>query len=135
MRPVGYAKFMCNYPISQICNLFVIYSGMLHHSQYVKQLAIVSNKFRKFGMVELNLRQEMDAKLLDKKIELIQWLSTLEDSLIIEKLVTFRKEETKDWWDNVSDEEKVSIAQGIADADNKKMKPHLEAKQLYEKWL
>ncbi|MBE8722228.1 hypothetical protein C4F40_15990 [Sphingobacterium sp. Ka21] len=77
----------------------------------------------------------MDAKLLDKKIELIQWLSTLEDSLIIEKLVTFRKEETKDWWDNVSDEEKVSIAQGIADADNKKMKPHSEAKKLYEKWL
>ncbi|WP_202912348.1 hypothetical protein [Sphingobacterium olei] len=71
-------------------------------------------------MVELNLRQEMDAKLLDKKIELIQWLSTLEDSLIIEKLATFRKEETKDWWDNVSDEEKVSIAQGIANADNKK---------------
>lgn len=77
----------------------------------------------------------MDAKLLDKKIELIQWLSTLEDSLIIEKLVTFRKEETKDWWDNVSDEEKVSIARGIADADNKKMKPHSEAKKLYEKWL
>lgn len=86
-------------------------------------------------MVELKLRQEMDAKLLDKKIELIQWLSTLEDSLIIEKLVTFRKEETKDWWDNVSDEEKVSIARGIADADNKKMKPHSEAKKLYEKWL
>jgi len=86
-------------------------------------------------MVELNLRQEMDAKLLDKKIELIQWLSTLEDSLIIEKLVTFRKEETKDWWDNVSDEEKVSIARGIADADNKKIKPHSEAKKLYERWL
>lgn len=77
----------------------------------------------------------MDAKLLDKKLELIQWLSTLEDSSIIEKLVNFRNEETKDWWDSVTDGERVSIEQGIADADNKKLKPHSDARKLYEKWL
>lgn len=77
----------------------------------------------------------MDAKLLGKKLELIQWLSTLEDSSIIEKLVDFRKEESKDWWDSTTDEEKASIERGIADADNQKLAPHLEAKKLYEKWL
>ena len=46
---------------------------------------------------------------LNKKIELIQWLSTLEDNSIIEKLLKFRKEETKDCWDSISEVEKYSI--------------------------
>jgi len=74
-------------------------------------------------------------QILDKKIELIQWLSSLEDKEIIEKLVLFRKKESKDWWDSVSDEEKASVEKGLKDADNKKLKGHTTAKQRYEKWL
>lgn len=33
----------------------------------------------------------MDSQVLDKKIELIQWLSTLEDSVVIDKLLKFRR--------------------------------------------
>lgn len=39
----------------------------------------------------------MDIRALNKKIELIQWLSTLEEVEIIEKLMKFRQQETKDW--------------------------------------
>lgn len=74
-------------------------------------------------------------QILDKKIELIQWLSSLEDKEIIEKLILFRKQETKDWWDTVSDEEKASVEKGIKDADNEKLNSHETAKQRYEKWL
>ncbi|MBE8714214.1 hypothetical protein [Sphingobacterium hungaricum] len=73
----------------------------------------------------------MDSKLLDKKIELIQWLSTLEDDVIIEKLVNFKNDETEEWWDSISDEEKKSIEQGIFEADNQKLKPHSDAKKLF----
>ena len=77
----------------------------------------------------------MDVNLLNKKIELIQWLSALDDSTVIEKLLDFRRAEMKDWWGELSDEERGSVEQGIADADDQKLKPHSEARKLYEKWL
>lgn len=77
----------------------------------------------------------MNTQILNKKLELIQWLSTLEDNAIIEKLLKFRQEETKDWWESISEEEKKSIEKGISEADNNDLKPHSEAKKLYEKWL
>lgn len=77
----------------------------------------------------------MDSKILNYKLELIQWLSTLEDQSIIEKLINFRKKETEDWWNLISEEEKKSIEKGIEDADNNRLKPHSEAKKVYEKWL
>jgi excinuclease UvrABC ATPase subunit len=73
--------------------------------------------------------------ILDQKIELIQWVSSLEDKNIIEKLLQFRKTETKDWWEDIEDKEKNSILQGIEDAENNKFNPHSSAKKLYEKWL
>ncbi|MEG1590072.1 hypothetical protein [Chryseobacterium sp.] len=77
----------------------------------------------------------MNSQILNEKLELIQWLSTLEDTSIIKKLVQFRKEETKDWWNSISVEEKKSIEKGIAEADENDVKPHSEARKLYEKWL
>ncbi len=77
----------------------------------------------------------MDATTLDKKIELIQWLSTLEDKSIIEKLLNLRKEESHDWYNNISATERKSIEQGIDDAENGKLTPHSAARKLYEKWL
>jgi hypothetical protein len=76
-----------------------------------------------------------DAQILDKKIELIQWLSSLEDKAIIDKLLQFRKSETADWWKTISDSERDSVQKGIEDANKKKLKPHSSARKLYEKWL
>jgi len=77
----------------------------------------------------------MNSQILNEKLELIQWLSTLEDTSIIKKLTQFRKEETKDWWNSISDEEKKSIEKGISEADQNDVKLHSEARKLYEKWL
>ena len=76
-----------------------------------------------------------DTQILDKKIELIQWVSSLEDKIIIEKLLQFRRTETKDWWETVPDQEKNSILKGIEDAENHKLNPHSSARKLYEKWV
>ena len=50
----------------------------------------------------------MDIKIniLNKKLELIQWLSTIEDSTIIEKIMDLRKKESKDWWNSISESKK-----------------------------
>jgi hypothetical protein len=77
----------------------------------------------------------MNAQTLNKKIELIQWISTLEDNSIIDKLQNFRKEETKDWWDTISNEEKESIDKGISEAKEGKLKSHSTVREIYEKWL
>lgn len=77
----------------------------------------------------------MNTQVLDTKIELIQWLSTLEDQTIIEKLVKFRQQETKDWWESISTEEQQSIEKGISDAENGKLKPYSIARKLHENSL
>jgi len=77
----------------------------------------------------------MDINIQNKKIELIQWLSTLNDESVIEKIMELKENEKTDWWKKISKEEKNSIEQGIRDADFGKLKSHSEAKKLYEKWL
>lgn len=77
----------------------------------------------------------MDLNTQNKKIELIQWLTTLEDSSIIEELLNLRSKRSKDWWDDTCEAEKLSIYKGIEEADQKKLKPNTEAKKIYGKWL
>ncbi len=77
--------------------------------------------------IELNLQ--------NKKLELIQWISTVEDSTIIEKIMDLRKRQNKDWWNSISENERNAIEQGLQDANSGKLNPHSNAKKLYEKWL
>lgn len=77
----------------------------------------------------------MDLDLENKKIELIQWLSTINDKSLIEKLLKLREKEKTDWWNEISATEKQSIEKGIQDADNEKLTSHSNVKGIYEKWL
>jgi len=77
----------------------------------------------------------MNATIQDKKIELIQWLSTLVDESIIEKVAQIRETEETLHWNDLSDAERKSIERGIADADAGRLTPHSEVKKLYERWL
>ncbi|MBK9191328.1 MAG: hypothetical protein IPM77_07335 [Crocinitomicaceae bacterium] len=77
----------------------------------------------------------MKSTIQHTKIELIQWLTTLEDQTILNKILALRKKETKDWWQNLSESEKESIEKGLKDAKNGKLKSHNKARKVYEKWL
>jgi len=77
----------------------------------------------------------MDIDIKNAKIDLIQWLTTLEDSSLIQKLMQVRNDESKDWWKSLTKSEKKSITKGISEADCGDLKPHSEAKKIYEKWL
>ena len=77
----------------------------------------------------------LELNIQNKKLELIQWLSTIEDSSIIEKIMKLRDQESIDWWNSISDNEKQSIEKGLEDAKSGKLNPHTDARKLYEKWL
>lgn len=69
------------------------------------------------------------------KLELIQWLSTIDNPSIIEKIMAILNNEKEDWWDNLSALEKESINKGIEDADAGNLKDHDQARKIYGKWL
>lgn len=77
----------------------------------------------------------MDLSLENKKIELIQWLSTLNDASVIDKLMKLREKEKNDWWNEIYANEKESIEKGIQDAESGKLTSHSNVKKMYEKWL
>ena len=45
----------------------------------------------------------MEMNIKNAKIELIQWLTTLEDSSIIQKIIELRKNEDKYWENKISE--------------------------------
>ena len=76
-----------------------------------------------------------DLNIQNKKLELIQWLSTIEDLSVLNKIIDLKKQENKDWWNSISENEKQSIEKGLQDAEAGKLNSHSKAKQLYDKWL
>ena len=78
---------------------------------------------------------DINLNILNQKLELIQWLSTIEDSSIIDKIMILRKKESKDWWNTISETEKESVELGLKDVEARKLNPHSKARELYEKWL
>lgn len=76
---------------------------------------------------ELNLEQE--------KLEIIKWISTLKDETAIERIKLLKERKTKDWWNEISDAEKIAIEKGLEDLKSRKVKPHKDVKKIYTKWL
>jgi hypothetical protein len=71
-----------------------------------------------------------------EKLEIIKWVTGLKDRDAIEKLRMLRDSPKKlDWWNEVTDEEKIAIDRGIEDIKAGRVKPHKDAKKLYAKWL
>ncbi|MBN2681092.1 MAG: hypothetical protein JXR58_01165 [Bacteroidales bacterium] len=68
-----------------------------------------------------------------KKYQLIEWITSIQDTRLINKLVKIAEE--TDWWDNISDAEKTSINRGLQDLEEGKCLDHSEARKQYEKYL
>jgi len=71
----------------------------------------------------------------ERKLELIQWLSVIDDASLIEKVAKVRDESLSDWWNEISEAERESIAIGVKEAESGSLKPHSEARAKYDKWL
>ncbi len=77
----------------------------------------------------------MEISIHKQKMELIQWLTTLNDEAIIQRLIDLRNNHLKDWWKDLSNAEIESIEKGIKDANNGNLVSHAEARKIYEKHL
>lgn len=60
---------------------------------------------------------DINLELQTKKLELIHWLSSIDDLRIIDKISKIRKEE-KSWWNDISDAEKKMIEGGLKDIED-----------------
>ena len=67
------------------------------------------------------------------KLELIEWLSNLQDSETLEYLKFVKDSDSKenDWWHDLSDEVKAGIKRGLADVDAGRVVSHEEVKKKY----
>ena len=81
-------------------------------------------------------RKDTDMNLEREKLEIIKWVTTIKDDTSIEKLKMLKDNPKKlDWWDEITNEEKTAIDKGLSDIKACRVKPHKEARMIYEKWL
>jgi hypothetical protein len=77
-----------------------------------------------------------DSNVEKEKLEIIKWVTGLKDNTTIERLKMLREKPKKiDWWNEITDEERAAIDKGLEDIKAGRVKPHREAKKLYERWL
>lgn len=95
-----------------------------------------TNSYEKCIKFGKRLAMSSELQIQNKKLELIQWLSTIEDLNILEKISEFiAREKVKDWANDISDAEKQSIEEGIIQANEGRLNPHSKARAIYEKRL
>ena len=72
-----------------------------------------------------------------EKLGLIEWISKLNDSSIIEKLKSIKEDysRSRDWWDSLNKEELDSIERGLKDLKEGKVHSHKTARKIYEKYI
>ena len=72
-----------------------------------------------------------------EKLDLIEWISKLEDASVINELMKIKEDysNSKDWADSLKQEELASIKRGLNDFDNKNVHSHQTARRIYEKYL
>jgi hypothetical protein len=67
------------------------------------------------------------------KLELIEWLTKLEDQDTINylKVVKDTSSEEADWWDTLSDYQKKGVEAGLKDIEEGKVMDHEDVKKKY----
>ncbi|MCD4679124.1 MAG: hypothetical protein K8S00_01935 [Bacteroidales bacterium] len=72
-----------------------------------------------------------------EKLNLIEWISRLNDTSLLEKLRKIKDDYSKstDWWDTLKIEEIESINRGLKDFEEGRVHSHETAREIYEKYL
>jgi predicted transcriptional regulator len=69
-----------------------------------------------------------------EKLQLIEWLARLNNTSILKRFIALKKDQEKDWWDQLSKEEKIEIEEGLSQADRGEVVSHKEVMAKYKKW-
>jgi len=72
-----------------------------------------------------------------EKKNLMEWISKLEDKSIIEDIKFLRDNSSneKDWWDDLSEEEKKGIEEGLRDIEEGRTYTYEQVKDEVKKWF
>jgi len=69
-----------------------------------------------------------------EKLEIVRMLLNTNDKALIQEVKTLFKSRETDWWDEISGEQKETILEGIAQADQGQTVSHEEAVKMFGKW-
>jgi predicted transcriptional regulator len=72
--------------------------------------------------------------ILAEKLDLIKWLTGIEEPAVLQKLIALKNDQQTDWWDLIDDEEKAEIEEGLAQGDRGEGIAHEEVMAKYDKW-
>jgi len=71
-----------------------------------------------------------------EKLKLIQWILSLEEGAVLERVKRLMKNQKDvDWWDKITKEERIAIEKGLEDVKVGRVKPNVQARKLYARWL
>ena len=72
-----------------------------------------------------------------EKQNLTDWISSLEDEEVMESIKDFKESyfSKKDWWNEISEEEKNSIDRGLKDVEEGRLISYEQFKNKYKKWI
>ena len=85
----------------------------------------------------LFIKFELENCLMDirlEKLNLIKWLTDVEEPSVIERFIALKNEQQQDWWDAITEDERAEIDEGLAQADRGEIFSHEEVMAKYEKW-
>jgi len=69
-----------------------------------------------------------------EKLNLIKWLTEVNGPSVIKRFIALKNDQGQDWWDQISEDEKTEIEEGLAQADNGEVFSHEEVMTKYQKW-
>jgi len=69
-----------------------------------------------------------------EKLKLINWLTDVTEPSVIKRFIELKNDEAADWWDQISEEERAEIEEGLAEADRGEVLSHEEVMSKYDKW-
>jgi hypothetical protein len=72
----------------------------------------------------IKIYQIMDIQA--EKLQLIEWLARLNNTTVLQRFISLKKEQEKDWWDQIRVDEKSEIEEGLMQADRGEVTPHKE---------
>lgn len=76
--------------------------------------------------------------VFELKSDLHHLIDKINDKSILSAVRTIlskQTEQSSDWWDTISDDERAEIEQGLTEADRGEVIPHEEVMGKYKKWL
>lgn len=76
-----------------------------------------------------------DMDIQAEKIRLIEWIAGLNDVTTLNEFINLKRRKEVDWWNEISEEEKSAVNEGLAQLDRAEGIPHEQVmKELREKY-